>query len=140
MNFNPNKIYVADINKATNYRGRDTDFEYATYNSKLTIKDCLVIKVGEDLYVPYFYFNGLLNRLSILFALRTGKFEQSDKFMSKRPNANTKELYFLSNIRKLTLKKSKISKSELNAIQYSYDAKNMEAEDFIDSNTDTVTD
>lgn len=121
MKFKNKNIYIADLNKAKHYRGRDTDFEYATYDTDLVLKDCIIINVASDLYVPLVYFNNLLSYLSIKLAIKTGKYESEDRFVSKRPNANTKELYFLTDIRKLNFGKEKVSLKELKSAQHDID-------------------
>ena len=141
MNFNTKQIYVADLNQAKNYKGKDTDYEFATFDSELILKDCVVIKAAEDIYVPYFYFKNLLSKLYLKILFRLGKHEQSDMFVSSRPGIETKGLYFISNVRKIPLTQDTISKTELNSLQYNYDQKNNTVDNIYDNLfSDNITD
>ena len=124
MTFKNKSIYVADLNQAKNYRGKDTDFEYAKYDTDLVLKDCIVIKVANDLYVPLLYFKNFLSKIIIQFSLKFERYEVEDKFISTRPNANTKELYFLTNIRKLNYTDERVSLETLKQSQKELDYEN----------------
>ena len=98
MKINHENIFIADIYKAENLKGRSNDFEFPTYTPVLKRKNIVVIKY-KDYYVPVYYMEKLINRLSIKFAILTGRYVNDKRFLSADPACATfEECLYVDNI------------------------------------------
>ena len=117
MKIDNSKIYLATLNQAINCKGHDTDFDYATFDTKVLDKDQIVIQVAEEVFVPLVYIRNLLDMLTIKLAMKFGLSSKSDKFLSNRPNLETQDFCFLSDIRKLDMSVEKVPLEKLKKYQ-----------------------
>ena len=118
---NSNRIFVADIYSAENYRGHSNDFENPTYEPILQQEQVIVVKYGH-FYVSIEHLQNLINRTSFAIRKATKSLYKDDRCLSTDPSEGTfPDMLYLDNVQRLIKTDNvKIKLSKLNKLQEIY--------------------